>query len=207
MGGISGVGVGVISVGALLAYSGLRGDNPLNVLREIASGNVTPVAEKTVTVSATGSTTEVSSGPFPDLVNALNVFKDDKYSQAQRWTKGYSDCSSFVGKGLKSLGIEPPAMSTTVSYSVWRYLRKIERADVGAGDFLVRAGTPGHMAIAIDNANAIGQQNRRDNVKTGPISEIMYPGNFLCLRYTGPRYANDPADEGNRAWARDKAVK
>lgn len=197
MGGISGVGVGVVSVGALLAYAGLRGENPLTVLREIASGKVTPVADKTVTMtSATGpdTITGITDGPFPELLTALNAFKNDKYSQARRWEKGYSDCSSFVGKGLKSLGIEPPAGSTTMSYGVWNKLRKIDRTEVGAGDFIVRAGAPGHMCIAIDNENAIGQQNRSDNVKIGPIRSLMYPsGSFLCLRYVGARPGGKPA--------------
>lgn len=194
MGGISGVGVGVVSVGALLAYAGLRGESPLTALREIASGNVTPVADKTTSVvSATGSDggsslTGITDGPFPELLRALDRFKGDKYSQARRWENGYSDCSSFVGKGLKSLGIEPPVASTTMSYGVWSKLRKIDRSEVGAGDLIVRSGTPGHMCVAIDNETAIGQQNRTDNVKIGPIRSLMYPsGSFLCLRYTGKR--------------------
>ncbi len=191
MAGISGVGVGVVSVGALLAYAGLRGENPLTALREIASGNVTPVADRTTSVvSATGpdTITGITEGPFPELLSALDRFKNDKYSQARRWDNGYSDCSSFVGKGLKSIGIEPPAGSTTMSYGVWNKLRKIQRSEVGAGDFICRPGTPGHIVIAIDNENAIGQQNRSDNVKIGPIRSLMYPsGSFLCLRYVGKR--------------------
>lgn len=191
MGGISGVGVGVVSVGALLAYAGLRGENPLAALRDIASGKVTPVDDKMGSVlSSTGPDTDtaVTGGPFPELVNALYRFKDDKYSMDKRWEIGYSDCSSFVGKGLKSIGIEPPAGSTTLAYGIWPKLKKIPRSEVGAGDILVRPGTPGHMVVAIDNENAIGQQNRSDNVKIGPIRSLMYPsGSFLCLRYIGTR--------------------
>jgi hypothetical protein len=118
-------------------------------------------------------------------VDAVQQFAGDHYSQARRWDTGYSDCSSFVGKGLRSIGITPPGASVTGSYLTWGQLRTVPRSEVGAGDLCVNAG---HMIVATSNSDGIGQQNSRSNVRRGPIESLM-PGPFTCLRYVGARAA------------------
>ena len=198
---ISGVGVALATAGAVAVYAGIKGESPLVALRDIASGR--PPALSTVSAAPAGqvgaavgsaaasglaaavAARGVGAGSLSGLPGVLSSqFGADRYSQARRWDPGFSDCSSFVGKGLKVLGIAPPGASVTGDYLVWSALGKIDRSQVGPGDLLVATS---HMAVAIDVNTAIGQQNPRRNVRVGPIeSDIMFgTGGFVCLRYLG----------------------
>ncbi|MFE0812674.1 NlpC/P60 family protein [Streptomyces sp. NPDC058848] len=202
--GLPGIAVGMAGAAALLIYAGFRGSDPLDALRDVATGKPKGLAERAAMRSVLyegldapgggggggggGGVTQASlegaavSGPHPEFVRAAAQFQNDKYSQARRWQKGYSDCSSFVGKALKAAGVTPPGGSTTSSYLAWSKARPISRDEIGAGDFLVSSG---HMALAINNSTAIGQQNGRQNVQVGPISTIMWGQSWVALRYTG----------------------
>lgn len=187
MAGISGVGVGVAAAGALLVYAGFSGTNPLTALRDIASGNppaIRNTAGSRVATIANGDPVLVGKMPrtgYPDLLTAVQQFKADHYSQARRWDPGYSDCSSFVGKGFKALGITPPGSSTTWDYLGWPLLVKITQFQAGPGDLLI---TTSHMAVVVDQINAMGQQNPTSNVRTGKWADIMFPGGYGIYRYS-----------------------
>lgn len=199
--GIPGIAVGMAGLASLLIYAGFRGTDPLDALRDVATGKPKGLQERaamrTVLYEGVGmpgggggggGVTQAGlggvsvSGPHPEFVTAAGKFANDKYSQARRWQKGYSDCSSFVGKALKAAGVTPPGGSTTTSYLAWSKARPIARSEIGAGDFLVSSG---HMALAINNDMAIGQQNGRQNVQVGPIKSIMWGQSWVALRYTG----------------------
>lgn len=189
MAGISGVGVGVVTGGALLIYAGLQGVNPLAALRDIASGHPSAIPNvngSRSTVAAVPGGPAITGGAvgYPPLLQAVQAFKGDHYSQARRWQPGYSDCSSFVGKGFKALGITPPGASTTLEYLAWSHLHKIPDArESGPGDLLISTS---HMAVVIDRSSAIGQQNPTRNVATGTWSDIMYgSGGYGIFRYRG----------------------
>lgn len=183
---------------ALLIYAGFQGVDPLTALRDVATGKPKGLADRAAMHEALyeglgssgggtgGGITQASlgavSGPHPEIVQAAGQYAQDVYSQGRRWQAGYSDCSSFVGKALKACGIAPPGASTTSSYLAWRKAKPISRAQIGAGDFLVSSG---HMAIAINNATAIGQQRKGVNVQVGPISQVMWGQSWVALRYTG----------------------
>lgn len=201
-GGISGPAVAMATAGAFLVYVGVRNVPILAGLREITNGSLPAARNKPndatrsalaalftgstgTGVVAAADTTGASGGAFPALVGAVQQFAGDHYSQARRWDPGFSDCSSFVGKGLKSLGITPPGISVTGSYLTWGQLRKVDRSQLAAGDLCVNSG---HMIVATGNGSAIGQQNSRSNVRTGTPEELM-PGSFVCLRYTGAQPA------------------
>lgn len=118
---------------------------------------------------------------FPQLVTAVQQFSGDIYSESQRWAQGYSDCSSFVGKGLKSLGITPPGASVTTDYMISPDWTTIPRRDLSGGDICVNAA---HMIVATGNDSAIGQENSRVNVATGTPENLMLgTGGFTCRRY------------------------
>lgn len=199
--GVPGVAVGMAGVAALLLYAGFRGVNPLQALREVASGKPKGLAAQTAAhtalyegigsaaVAGTGSSGGVaaaafiSGGAHPELARAAQGHAGELYSQTRRWDAGYSDCSSFVGKALKDIGIAPPGASVTGSYLVWSRLTTIDRSAIGAGDLLVSSG---HIAIALSNTTAIGQQNSRVNVQTAAISSIMYgQSGWIARRLTG----------------------
>lgn len=187
-GGISGVGLAIATGGAVLMYAGFRGVNPIEALRDVASGKPAGVEKRSANLTAVSSTRQVaysSTGPgLSALVGAVSEFAGDKYSQARRWQVGYSDCSSFVGKGLKELGIKPPGLSTTWDYLRSSEWRAIPRSEASGGDLAV---TGAHMAVFTDVSHGIGQQSPRRNVQTGPMSELMYPqaGSYTVLRYVG----------------------
>lgn len=191
MAGVSGVGIGVATIGGLLAYAGFRGVNPAEALREIASGKP-PSAQNTGADLESGygegvgflpnSQGQVYGSGSP-LVLALGNFTGDKYSQARRWQNGYSDCSSFIGKGFKAIGITPPGSSTTFDYMNWSKLTKVVRTDVQPGDLVCNYS---HIICVIDSKHAIGQENTRVNVQVDTIENLMSgTGSFTCLRYTG----------------------
>ncbi len=189
--GLSGIAIAMTAGGALLAYSAFRGVTPLEALRGVTSGDVPAIDAKSADLSSSGSLWESVSGLANDaaglsnkLVQAALSFQSDKYSQAKRWQKGYSDCSSFVGKSLRKIGIAPPGSSTTWDYLASSGWRKIPRSEARAGDLAVNTS---HMAIFTSNSNGIGQQNPRRNVQMDTMRNLMSgTGSYTCLRYSAP---------------------
>lgn len=178
----------LVTAGGVLAYAGFTNRNPLAALKDLSTGKPTAVRNAPGEyASAAGSTawniiTDVIAGEgIPALPQAVAQFSGDKYSKPKRWQKGYSDCSSFVGKGLKSIGVKPPGPSTTGAYLASKDWKRIPSADAQAGDVAVSLN---HMVVYIDNTHGIGQQNKRSNVKRGTVKELMY-GNtpYVTLRY------------------------
>jgi cell wall-associated NlpC family hydrolase len=206
-GGISAPAVAITTAGALLMYIGIRNVPVLEGLRQVAAGKLPAARPKPGALVGSladslaagagalaagggigepeaGASSFNGSGPFPQLVQAAQQFAGDRYSQGRRWDTGYSDCSSFVGKSFKALGITPPGASVTTSYLAWGQLTKIDRSQVGAGDLICNTG---HIIIATGNATGIGQENSRLNVEQGSIESLMGGAPFVCLRYVGPR--------------------
>jgi len=196
------VSVGIAAGGALLVYAGFRGVGLMEALRSVSTGKPeglpVPAASGAPngTPGGTGGVAQTSlpagvtlSGPHPEIAQAAFQFAGDHYSQLHRWDTGYSDCSSFVGKALKAAGITPPGGSTTLSYLSWGALTPVDRSSIGAGDLLV---SPAHMAIALNAATAIGQQNGTVNVQVGPISQLMWGQSWTALRYRGSARSAHP---------------
>ena len=190
-GGINGVGLAIATMGGLLVYAGFRGTNPVEALRDVASGTPTGVTSTNAGLQAAaasyggagGGTSAPAEGSASGLVTAARKNSGDLYSQPKRWQPGYSDCSSFVGKAFKAIGIKPPGASTTASYLTSSRFQKIPQASARAGDLAV---TTSHMAIFTGPDTAIGQQNRKRNVVEGDIADVMYPNKaFTVLRYKG----------------------
>lgn len=192
-GGISGVAVALAAGGGVLIYAGFQGQSPLEALKDITSGKTKALVPGTV--SFTNDPTTIGQGgvvpaglsSFSEagsrIAAAAVTHRDEKYSQAKRWAPGFSDCSSFVGKSLKDAGITPPGGSTTISYRTWTKLTNVPRDAIQTGDILSGSG---HVAIALDNQRAIGQQNSRQNVRIDSIDNIMYGQvGWVARRYVG----------------------
>ena len=62
MAGISGVGVGIVTAGALLIYAGLKDVSPLDALRAVAGGQPLPVSAAAAEVPSTLPATPGASG-------------------------------------------------------------------------------------------------------------------------------------------------
>lgn len=189
---ISGTAVALATGGAVLIYAGFRGVNPLKALRDVASGAPPPLktggAGLDTTAGQVSGVGAAVGAVLPSLTGSALVaaaarHMNERYSQVRRWEAGYSDCSSFVGKCLKDVGIPPPAFSVCVSYLSWSKAKKISRSQLAAGDLCVN---PTHMVLATSANSAIGQQNPRDNVRTGTPEGLMAgTGAFVCLRIGG----------------------
>lgn len=189
--GISGLSVGVITAGALLAYSGYRGSSPRDVLRSLSSGSA-PGVSRTASYEPPTNDVSSSSGVMnasyasgsstgAQLLSALGKYQNDHYSQAKRAQSGYSDCSSWIGKGLRDIGVKVPGgLPITTFYMVWTGLTTIPKNQIQAGDILV---SPAHMAIATGPTTAVGQQNSTDNVKADTIANIMYGTTWIARRF------------------------
>lgn len=118
--------------------------------------------------------------PFPQLPAALVQFESDQYSESNRWAQGYSDCSSFIGKGMKALG-KDQGDSTTLTYLASTDWVTIPKSEAGAGDICVNGQ---HMACMTSNNTAVGQQNPRRNVVHDSVDNIMYgTGPYIIRRY------------------------
>lgn len=175
---VSGTGVALATAGGVLLYAGLKGASPLAALKQIVtSGPSALPATGTAPQAVSAGTTGATSG----LVAACMVNASDKYSQLKRWQKGFSDCSSWVGKGFLNLGITPPGASTTLDYLAWGALSKVDVSQAQAGDLLVNAA---HMAVVTGPGTAVGQENPTRNVAQGTFAQIMAgTGSYLVLRY------------------------
>jgi len=210
-GGISGVAVALATAGGVLLYAGFQGLDPVQALKDITSGKT-----KTLEPSQTTFTNDPTnlgqgggiaqadwdgsaSGEGAMIVAAAMTHRAEKYSQAKRWANGYSDCSSFVGKSLKDVGITPPGGSVTSSYLTWRKLKTVDRSQIRPGDILCGSG---HMAIAVSPTTAIGQQNGRQNVRIDSIHSIMYgQTGWMPRRYVGAAVSGSGSSGGGVAAA------
>lgn len=206
-GGISGVAVALASAGGVLLYAGFQGQSPLAALKDVTSGKTKTLTPSTVSFTndptklgqGTGVAVGYSgaSGFGSALVAAVMAHRNEKYSQAKRWSAGFSDCSSIIGKGLKDIGITPPGASTTLNYRAWSKLRNVPRDQIQAGDFLCGSG---HVALALDSQRAIGQQNPRQNVRIDGIDSIMYgQSGWVARRYTGATSGSSSGGAGSYA--------
>lgn len=204
-GQISSLHLAIAASGGVLLYAALRGVSPLAALKDITSGSPPAVSTKGKTVTNPDGSVNEAWLPAGEgtadwngvwklnkvpkamqkpvtFIAALNAYASDKYSQDQRWKKGYSDCSSFVGKALLGIGIKPPGGSNTGAYlgsSDW-----VKVSEPKMGDIAVNGK---HMAVFTDGANGIGQQNKRVNVRRDTMDNLMANtgGGYEIRRYKG----------------------
>jgi hypothetical protein len=196
---ISGIGVAALSAGALLIYAGLSDINPLEALKQIASGSPKAVdtgshATPSGLGKASGSTAldiiddVVNSGvgPLSGLAAvAYSKYGKDIYSQGKRGQEGYSDCSSFVSKAMRSYVPGFPLM-VTGGFLFNPDWTTISDKSARAGDVVVNGA---HMVI-IGGRNSygvlygVGQQRSGRNVQIDSIKNLMTgTGTFLIRRY------------------------
>jgi hypothetical protein len=203
-GEISSLHLAVAAGGGVLLYAALRGVSPLTALKDVTSGAPPAVSTegKVITGSDGGTDPDFTPGGSGStawkgvyrlakvprtlqrpsaFITSLNVHAGERYSQGSRWKSGYSDCSSFTGKGLLDTGISPPGMSNTTAY-----LSSADWVRVSAprmGDIAVNAQ---HMAVFTDGAHGIGQQNPRRNVQRDTMDNLMAnTGSWEIRRYRG----------------------
>jgi hypothetical protein len=195
---ISSLHLAVAAGGGVLLYAALRGVSPVQALRDVASGHPPAVSTEGKVIEGADyepgglgssdwhgvyrlSKTPRSMQKPSTLIAAANGHASEKYSQSQRWSKGKSDCASFVGKALLDIGITPPGGSVTGDYlssSAW-----VKVTTPRAGDIAVNSQ---HMALCLDGSNGIGQQNPRRNVHRDTLDNLMAnTGSWEIRRWKG----------------------
>jgi hypothetical protein len=195
---ISSLHLAVAAGGGVLLYAALRGVSPVQALRDVTSGHPPAVSTEGKTIEgadyvpgASGSSNwkgvyrlakvpKAMQRPSA-LIAAANTHGSETYSQEQRWAKGHSDCSSFVGKSLLDTGISPPGGSSTSDYLSSGDWVKVSTPK--AGDIAVNTE---HMVLCTDGAHGIGQQNSRRNVQRDTLDNLMAnTGSWEIRRYRG----------------------
>lgn len=180
--GLSGIAVGALSVGTLLAYAGFRGVSPLQALKDVMSGSPLGVSKEGGTYglgagkALGGIIGDVLSGSEFVVTTAAQQFKGDIYSQSDRTKPGHSDCSSFVAKAFRTAGhTDIGASWTTDSFLASSKFRRIPAAQAHAADVVVSAQNSGsaHMVLMLTDKEAIGQQRTGVNVKTGSVDTLF----------------------------------
>jgi hypothetical protein len=191
--------------GGVFLYAALRGVSPLQALKDVTSGAPPAVSTegKKITTSSgdldpnyvpggSGSTnwngvykrtTGVPKALQTPLtfIAALNTHAGETYSQANRWGRTSSDCSSFAGKGLLDIGLTPPGGSNTTAFLGSGQWVKVSAPKMG--DIAVNGQ---HMIVCTDGSHGIGQQNPRRNVQRDTIDNLMAnSGSFEFRRYRG----------------------
>jgi hypothetical protein len=202
---ISSLHLAIAAGGGVLLYAALRGVSPAAALKDITSGAPPAVSTEGKRITASGGelnpdfvpggngTIPWKGGPYKrakvpkafqtrlTFVAAAQTHAGEKYSQEQRWSKGYSDCSSFVGKALLDIGVEPPGGSTTSAFLGSGQWVKVTTPQVG--DVAVNAR---HMAIFTSGSAGIGMQNKRRNVQRDVMDNLMAnTGAWEIRRYRG----------------------
>ena len=196
-GQISPLHIAIAASGGLLLYAALRNVSPLQALKDVTSGSPPAVSTEGKTIEGedppAGSGSSTWEGEYKGskiagtgvltsralFVAAAQTHAHEKYSQAKRWEKGYSDCASFVGKSLIDVGAKPPGGSVTTDYLSSGDWIKVSKPRMG--DVAVNAS---HMAIFTDSSNGIGMQNSRRNVQKDKMSNLMAnTGSWEIRRY------------------------
>jgi hypothetical protein len=202
---ISSLHLAIAAAGGVLLYAALRGVSPLQALKDVASGAPPAVSTEGKTIKGSdgsvdpdfvpqgSGTADWKGGPYKrakvpkafqkptTFVAAAQTHGAEKYSQAKRWARGYSDCASFVGKALLDIGVEPPGGSTTSAYLASGKWAKVSEPRLG--DIAINAK---HMVICTSGSTGIGMQNSRRNVQRDSLDNLMAnTGRWEVRRYRG----------------------
>lgn len=186
----SGAALGTMSVGVILAWSGIKGWSVLGTVQDIVSGR----APK----GTTGTTHPITAAGGPAVISGAsgaaptgNAIADDAlHYNGHTYVYGGSpgkdgsgpwDCSSFCNWVLShDLALPWPGAGqydgsshgpTTVQWGAW-FLAKsagtktVPREQVQPGDVVVWAG---HMGIAISNTQMVSARNPSEGTGVGDI--------------------------------------
>ena len=180
--GLSGIAIGTLAVGTLLAYAGFRGVSPLEALKDVMSGSPLGVSKEGGSYGTAagrvggGILGDVLTGSEFVVTTAAQKYSGDIYSQSNRTKPGYSDCSSWVAKAFRTAGYtDIGAAWTTDSFLASPKFRKVSAAEAHAADVVVSAQNSGsaHMVLMLTDKQAMGQQRTGVNVKTGSVDTLF----------------------------------
>lgn len=183
-GGISGLAVGLSTLGGVLLWSGIRNRHPTDLVREalgqpagtdpisppfssVGSG-VAIVRRVAATPAGTGTGTLGVAGKAGELVAEARKHLGARYVWATAGPNTF-DCSGLVIYCLKKIGVGGVPRFTTYTFGAWAKAQgavKVAPASFQTGDIILRTG---HMGIAISGTRMIHAPNAGSTVREGDI--------------------------------------
>lgn len=190
--GISGPALGALAFGGLLIYAAVSDQSIPDALRNLVKGTAAKPGAFIRPTSTIGSGTggastgvSIGSGSFPQLATAASAYLGRPYKWAGNFDppNGGGDCSGLVWRSFKDIGISAPRVSA--AQLTWSQVRKIPRAQVGAGDLVGHFGAPGHIGVAINNTEGIFSPHTGTVVQVANIDSVILRSIGIYVRYIG----------------------
>lgn len=178
--GISGLAVAAAGVGAFLVYAGIKDVPTIAGLREVIGGKApTGRPQKTTTIPGEIGTGIGSAASMAASAVAVPLIAEARKHLGKRYVFGSVgpntfDCSGLVVYCLRKVYDPKTPRFVTHTFAVWARSRgwvKVDRANVRAGDIVLKSG---HMGIAISNRQMIHAPNARSVVKVADIYKPDY---------------------------------
>lgn len=158
--GISGIGVGLMAAGGLVAWAGINNAGILESLRELAKGNPPPKHPnepfQNVDIANVAGASAAAAGAATGRAGAIvSQAQKHLHQHPYRYGAGHGqwncsagapqDCSGFASCVLHELGILNTPLNTT-AFLAWNGATTVQWAQRGPGDLII---WPSHMGIAI----------------------------------------------------------
>lgn len=174
--GISGLGLGVVTVGGLLVYAGIQNVPLIDALREIIRQKKTPTPGAQAKVlgpslggGGLGVDAGIGQGTGTGAQGAAIVAEAAKHlGKPYKWaTAGPNtfDCSGLTSYVLIKLGLQKHRMVTS-QYLIWTGAKDVPRAQAQPGDL---ACWPGHIGIVTGRNEMIHAPRTGQPVQRGKI--------------------------------------
>lgn len=139
---------------------------PIPTTKPIPTKPVVPAAPEPV-VAAPAPQPEPIVGVIETVIAFAKAQLGDDYVYGANGPDTW-DCSSLMQASYRAAGITIPRTTYGQVYAGY----SVTRADVRAGDLIIYYADNGHVAMALDNGNAIHAPTSGDVVKISPINAI-----------------------------------
>jgi len=164
-GGISGIGVGLMAAGGLVAWAGINNAGILESLRELAKGNVPPKHPnepfQNVGIAEAGATAAVAAATTGRAGAIVSQAQKHLHQHPYKYGGGHGqwncsagtaqDCSGFASCVLHELGLLNTPLNTT-AFLAWNGATTVQWAQRGPGDLIIWSS---HMGIAVSASEMI----------------------------------------------------
>lgn len=192
---VSGAGLGMVTVGGLVFWSGITGKPFKDIFTTLASGKTVPAPLPSLpgTNPAIGFSPGGSIAGQAIAANALGYVGQLGYTWGGSFNSGSPDCSGFVNGILGAnfrLAIPGYKAGTfdgsvhgpsSFAYPLWGGAVRISRKNVEAGDLLVWMNPTGHIGIAVSNTQLVSDLDPSQGVQVTDIGSTD-TGALVCLR-------------------------
>jgi hypothetical protein len=190
---VNGKAVGLTAVGAVVAYSGIRGKGLSSAFRNVLEGqsprnavSANPIIGQDV-ATLTGGGTGILTGPNAAIGQRAMQDVGHPYLYGGWFTNPNGwDCSSATNWWLSRFAITLPGGIKNYqgnwhgpvvgNYQLWTGARSVSRSQVQSGDLVLFGAS--HMGIATSNAEFVSAQNPANGTRISSIDGFGGTPNF-----------------------------